>query len=253
MKQFTGKILSNKALAADYFKVEFTWDTSAGAALPGQFMTLRVSDDTVPLLRRPFAFSGYDAKKRTASMIFQKRGRGTELLASRKKGECVDIIGPLGKPFPLPGRKQKALLVAGGTGLGPVLFLASRLRGAAMVFGCRTGGLVPAPGTFGGSRPVICTDDGSAGVKGTPVDYLKSIENTLAGDTVVYACGPLPMLKACHVFALGRGGDCFVSVEQTMACGVGACMGCAVKAVDGGYKRACTDGPVFNSKELKWD
>jgi dihydroorotate dehydrogenase electron transfer subunit len=257
MKQFTGKILSSRVLAADYHKIEFTWNKAAGAPQPGQFFTVRVSGGTAPLLRRPLAFSAFNAEKQTASMIFQKRGRGTEILAAMETGEPLDVIGPLGKPFPMPDKKQKALLVAGGIGLGPVLFLASRLSGAKLVFGCRTKGLVPSSSAFAGLKPtictVVCTDDGTAGFRGTAGDFLRSIENSVTGNTIIYACGPLPMLKACHELALRRGAPCFVSIEQVMACGVGACMGCAVKAVDGGYKRACTEGPVFNSRELQWE
>jgi dihydroorotate dehydrogenase electron transfer subunit len=253
MKQFTAEILNNSILSAEFFEIKFTWNKVAGAPLPGQFFTVRVSGNTAPLLRRPFAFSAFDKKKGTASMIFQKRGRGTEILAVMETGEPLDIIGPLGKPFPMPDKKQKALLVAGGIGLGPVLFLASRLNGAKLVVGCRTKNLIPTSSTFAGLKPAVCTDDGSTGFKGTAGDYLKSIEQTVTGDTVIYACGPLPMLKACHELARRRGAQCFVSIEQVMACGVGACLGCAVKAVDGGYKRACTEGPVFNSRELKWE
>jgi dihydroorotate dehydrogenase electron transfer subunit len=254
MKQFTGTILRNHSLSADFFELEFTWDKTAGSPLPGQFFTIRISDNTVPLLRRPFAFSAFDEKTGSASMIIQKRGRGTEILAARQKSHDLDVIGPLGKPFPLPAKKQKPLLVAGGIGLGPILFLASQLPGAKLVFGCRTKSIVPGSGIFTGLKPdaVVCTDDGSAGFKGTAGDYLKSIEQSVSDATVVYACGPLPMLQACHEFAARRECECFVSVEQVMACGVGACMGCAVKSVEGGYKRACTDGPVFNSMELQW-
>lgn len=254
MKQFIGTVLRNQSLSADFFELEFTWDKTAGQPLPGQFFTIRISGHTVPLLRRPFAFSAFDEKKGTASMIIQKRGPGTEILAARHKDHVLDIIGPLGKPFPMPSKKQKPLLVAGGIGLGPILFLASQLPGAKMVFGCRTKSLIPASGIFTGMKPdaAVCTDDGSEGFRGTTGDYLKSIENTIDSDTTVYACGPLLMLKACHEFAARRGCECFVSVEQVMACGVGACMGCAIKTVEGGYKRACTEGPVFNSKELQW-
>jgi dihydroorotate dehydrogenase electron transfer subunit len=253
MKQFTGKILNNRILTIDYYQIEFTWNKTAGVPLPGQFFTIRISEDTVPLLRRPFAFSAFDEKKGTASMIFQKRGRGTEILSAKRKDENLDVIGPLGKPFPAPAKKQKALLVAGGIGLGPIIFLASRLSDARLVFGCRSKDLVPSSGTFAGLKPVVCTDDGSAGFRGAAGDYLKSIERSTGGDTVAYACGPMPMLKACHEFAGRCGCECFVSIEQVMACGVGACMGCAVKSAEGGYKRACTEGPTFNSKDLKWE
>jgi dihydroorotate dehydrogenase electron transfer subunit len=257
MKQFRGKILGNQALSSDYYELEFTWDTTAGAPLPGQFFTIRISDNTVPLLRRPFAFSAFDENKKTASTIFQKRGRGTEILAAKQKDDTLDTIGPLGKSFPVPGKAQKALLVAGGIGLGPLLFLAARLHQAGspvrFIFGCRTKNLVPSSPAFIALHPAICTDDGSAGFRGTAGDYLKSIDRSAVSDTIVYACGPLPLLKTCHEFAARRGCECFVSVEQIMACGVGACMGCAIKTVDGGYMRACTEGPVFNSKDLKWE
>jgi dihydroorotate dehydrogenase electron transfer subunit len=257
MKQFRGKILGNQTLSTDYYELEFTWDKTAGSPLPGQFFTIRISEDTVPLLRRPFAFSAFDGNKKTASMIFQKRGRGTELLAAKNKDDALDIIGPLGNPFPMPAKGRTALLVAGGIGIGPLLFLAVKLQEAGcsvtFIFGCRTKSLVPSSPAFAAFSPRICTDDGSAGFMGTAGDYLKSITQSVGSDTIVYACGPLPMLKTCHEFAARRGCECFVSVEQIMACGVGACMGCAIKAVDGGYKRACTEGPVFKSKDLKWE
>lgn len=256
MKQFKAAILGNHPLSTGYFECEFTWDKAAPSPEPGQFFTIRVSDGTVPLLRRPFAFSAFDGNKGTASMIFQKRGSATCLLSAKMKGHGLDVMGPLGQPFPMPDSGEKALLVAGGIGLGPIVFLAQTLRRekipVIMVFGCRTASLLPSGGGFSASEAVICTDDGSRGFKGTAGDYIKSIERSVGDETVIYACGPQPMLKTCHEFAGRRGCDCFVSVEQVMACGVGACMGCAVKSAGGGYKRACTEGPVFNSKDLQW-
>ncbi len=256
MKQFSATIRGNYPLSTGFFELEFTWDKAAPLPEPGRFFTVRVSDNTIPLLRRPFAFSAFDGNEGTASMIFQKRGHGTGLLSAKHKGDTLDIIGPLGQPFPMPDKGKKALLVAGGIGLGPIAFLAQTLRKekipVSMVFGCRTASLIPSGDSLAASGTVICTDDGSRGFKGTAGDYLKSIERSVGSGTVVYACGPQPMLKTCHEFAGRRGCACFVSVEQIMACGVGACMGCAVKSAGGGYKRACTEGPVFNSRELQW-
>jgi dihydroorotate dehydrogenase electron transfer subunit len=116
MKQFSATIIDTIPLCADFFELEFAWE-GAVAPQPGQFFTVRVSLDTSPLLRRPFAFSSFDEKRGTAAMIFQKRGRGTGLLAACRKGEKLDVIGPLGKPFPLPAEGRHALLVAGGIGL----------------------------------------------------------------------------------------------------------------------------------------
>ncbi len=255
MKQFLGTVTGNTPISSDFLEMTFTWDNAAGTPLPGQFFTLRISDDSVPLLRRPFALAAFD-EARGAVMMYQRRGRGTEILATKVGGDRLDVLGPLGRPFPLP-EGRKALLIAGGIGIGPIAFLADALAAREnpfrLVIGCRSAPLFPATLRLAGLSPVICTDDGTLGFKGTTGDYLRSIEHTIDRDTVLYACGPLPMLKACHEMAILRECDCFVSVEQVMACGVGACMGCAVKAAGGGYLRACTEGPVFASRELDWE
>ena len=256
MKQFSATILGNAPISSEFHELTFAWDPTAGTPAPGCFFTIRVAADTAPLLRRPFAFAGYDPQTGTASMIYQRRGRGTSILAGKAAGERLDILGPLGSFFPLPPQGNRALLVAGGIGLGPVAFLASTLRAqnidTATVVGCRTASLLPQTEKLPGPDTVICTDDGTRGFNGNVGDYLKSIEPTVGPHTTVYACGPEPMLAACHRFALARGCACHVSVEQVMACGVGACMGCAVKTAAGGYVRACTEGPVFRSSDLHW-
>ncbi|MBN1131139.1 MAG: dihydroorotate dehydrogenase electron transfer subunit [Chitinispirillaceae bacterium] len=257
MKHLTPAIVSNHPISTDFFEMTFSWDATPEVPRPGQFFTVRISRDTVPLLRRPFAFSALDPDKKTASMIYQKRGRGTEILTGKRPGDALDLLGPLGTPFPLPDPAPHALLVAGGIGIGPLLFLAtavtSRGGNARMIFGCRSSAMVPDTDGFRALSPVVCTDDGSAGFKGTAAEYLASSykEPVIAG-TTIYACGPLPMLKACHEFARSRACACMVSVEQVMACGVGACMGCAVKMAGGGFKRACIEGPVFDSGEIAW-
>jgi dihydroorotate dehydrogenase electron transfer subunit len=256
MKQFSSTIVSNRSLCTDFYEMKFSWDRSVALPQPGQFFTVRISENTVPLLRRPFAFSGCAADSDSATMIYQKRGRGTEIMAVKKPGDTLDLLGPLGAAFPLPDKKTSALLVAGGIGLGPIMFLATTLTAKSnsvrFIFGSRTAGLVPGNTGFRSLSPIICTDDGSAGFKGTAADYIMSIEQTITRSTVVYACGPMPMLKACHELALRTKCACFVSVEQVMACGVGACMGCAVKTAGGGYARACHEGPVFKSNNLQW-
>jgi dihydroorotate dehydrogenase electron transfer subunit len=256
MKQFNGTIIRNTPLCADFFEMEFSWDAGAPEPGPGQFFTVRTSDSTVPLLRRPFAFSAFDKSRSTASMMYLKRGVGTGLLTAKEKGDEISIIGPLGKPFPFPQKGENALLVAGGVGLGPIFFLATVLIKAAIpctvVFGCRSKVNIPVSAGFTALRPYLCTDDGSAGFKGTTADYLSTMAGTVDAATLVFACGPHPMLKACHAFAIDRGAVCYVSVEQVMACGVGACMGCVVK-VKQGFARACVEGPVFDSKELSWE
>jgi dihydroorotate dehydrogenase electron transfer subunit len=257
MQQFDSTIKYNKKIADSFFTMDLSWE-SQEIPSPGQFLTLRVSDDTSPLLRRPFAFSGFDPTTMTCSLIYQKRGRGTELLVGKQSGDLIDIIGPLGKSFPMPKGKGQILLVAGGIGIGPILFLASQLKQHghqySFIFGCRNHSFIPDIQIFRDLNPIICTDDGSEGFKGTTGDYLKSIENEILPENTIYSCGPHPMLRACHELARRKDGTCWVSVEQIMACGVGACMGCVVKTKgEPGFARACKEGPVFSSDELIWE
>lgn len=257
MQQFDSIIKNNQKIADSFFAMDLSWE-SQDIPSAGQFLTLRVSDDTSPLLRRPFAFSGFNPSKKTCSLIYQKRGRGTELLAGKQSGEIINIIGPLGKSFPLPQGKGQILLVAGGIGVGPILFLASQLKllhhDYSFIFGCRNHSFIPDTQQFRDLNPIICTDDGSEGFKGTTGDYLKSIENNILPESTIYSCGPHPMLRACHELAQRRTCACWVSVEQYMACGVGACMGCVIKTKgEPGYARACKEGPVFSSSDLLWE
>ncbi len=239
------------------FEIRLRAAASVVTGQPGQFLTVRISPSVVPLLRRPFAISRLTTEKNDISFIYQIRGAGTELLSTFGCGSEVDVIGPLGTPFPLPLPGQHSVLVAGGIGLGPVLFLADTLQLSGLdhsfVFGCRSAAFLP-EALFADRSVTVCTDDGSSGFAGNVVEYLESVAGELPADTRIYCCGPEPMLKGCHRFAMDHGFTCFVSVEQVMACGVGACMGCAVRLADGvSFARACREGPVFDSKELAWD
>lgn len=253
MKQFASIIRSNRPLAEGTWMMDFEWK-GPSAPLPGQFFSLRSGSGTDPLLRRPFAFSGYDPQSGSASFIYLRRGRTTEQLSSLAEGAPLDILGPLGRPFSpaADGKPCRSVLLSGGIGLGPILFLHSTLRKAGQeilfLYGARTGALVPA--TALPPETIVCTDDGSLGERGTVLDAMER-RGWEAGDRA-YACGPGPMLKALASSCLAAGRPCIVSVEQHMACGVGACMGCAVPAAGGGYLRACADGPVFNAEELSW-
>ena len=290
MLQFDAGILSNRTIAPDWKELILRWNPGAGRPEPGHFLTLRPGRGSDPLLRRPFAVASYeegDGNGPSASIVYQIRGQGTRLLADLLPGATVDVLGPLGKPFPLPVSGESPILAAGGVGLGPVLYLARRLEelrtaagGAAsaagavphpaavpadaapanaapapFVIGFRSVALVPdlpfPPGL------VLCTDDGSAGFRGTPVDWIA--HNAPSGATRLYACGPSPMLAAIARLAAGRGWQASLSAEQWMACGVGACMGCVLPrpvAADGapqGFLRACADGPVFELGDIDWE
>jgi dihydroorotate dehydrogenase electron transfer subunit len=289
MLQFDAEVLENRRLSADFFRMELAWDPGAGRPLPGQFMTLRAGEGSAPLLRRPFAFSGFSDASGTprASFIYQLRGPATALLSGKRAGDAVDVLGPLGRGFPaaadFAAEGSRPLLAAGGVGLGPLLFLAASLEpsrtgspqsGATqfapplvaapplfaappLVLGFRDQGAVPELDFPRGTE--ICTDDGSAGFHGTPTDWLSQNTKHSArlgptqGGPRLCACGPGPMLASLARLVAERGWRGSFSAEAWMACGVGACYGCAIERADGrGFYRVCADGPVFDSREIKW-
>jgi dihydroorotate dehydrogenase electron transfer subunit len=257
MKQYISMVVLNEKICNSMYLMELQVKGIECGIQPGQFFTIRVADSFTPFLRRPFAFSAFDQKNSSLSCIYQIRGIGTDMLSKLGKGAQVDIIAPLGNPFPLPQNYQKSVLIAGGIGLGPILFLSDVLTQAGFdiqfIYGCRSESYVP-KNLFKNRSVVICSDDGSIGFTGTVADYLTENSNLFTSDTVFYCCGPEPMLRACHNYAFSREKPCYVSVEQVMACGVGACMGCAVKVHgEKSYVRACSEGPVFNSKDIKWE
>lgn len=257
MKHFFPKIYFNKPISKDFYLIVFDWNYDESAPLPGQFLTIRVSENSVPLIRRPFAFSGYDKNKHRASIIYQKRGPATEILAGKKPKEALDIIGPIGNVFKIDRITETYIIIAGGIGLGPMIYLANYLKDIGkrviFIFGARNKSFIPQKNIFGSIMPVICTDDGSEGFKGTTIDYLISLNGSNIKNTTIIACGPLLMLKGCHEYAQNHNLQCLVSMEQVMACGVGACMGCAIKIVqEPGYVRVCSEGPVFNSGDIVW-
>jgi dihydroorotate dehydrogenase electron transfer subunit len=261
MKQFIAKILSHAPVSDCFFELAFAWDAAAGPVLPGQFCTIRVSPYSAPLLRRPFAFSRYDEKAGVAAIAYKKRGPATELLSCKPSGETIDVIGPLGNDFFrfATAGYTHVYLVAGGTGFGPIAFLANhcaqRNLACTVILGCRTRSQLPRLNIVPSVKAVVCTDDGTEGIHGTPLTYLAALSPPQYTSSAVFSCGPAPLLAGCHEWALARGLSCFVSMEQVMACGVGACMGCAVRVTDAGangFARACTEGPVFDSRRILW-
>ncbi|HET7839777.1 MAG TPA: dihydroorotate dehydrogenase electron transfer subunit [Rectinemataceae bacterium] len=245
MKQFEAEIISNRSVAPGWKELVLSWEPGAGRPEPGQFLSLRVSPRSDPLLRRPFAFSDLSEDGSRASAIYQVRGPATSILAELAPGSAIDAIGPLGRGFPRPMPGELPILAAGGIGLGPVLFLARSLAAPTLVLGFRDASALPDLELPEGR--VTCTDDGSAGFHGNPAEW---IARNVSADLVrLYGCGPAPMLAALAGLAAERSWATSLSAEQWMACGVGACMGCALRRSDGkGYLRACSDGPVFSAR-----
>jgi dihydroorotate dehydrogenase electron transfer subunit len=223
--------------------------------LPGQFYMLQTGKGYDPLLKR--AFSLFRRTPDGLQILYRIKGKGTSILRSLKEGAVVDMIGPLGNGYPLPSREEVPLIIAGGIGIASVFSLAEKLSGNAFVFyGARveeelfmTDELQEIYRDL-----VVCTDDGSCGRKGTVMDVLDDFmgsQPVKMGKPVIYACGPHPMLKEIAALSATLGVTAHVSLEEHMACGIGACLGCVVKT-KGGYKRVCKEGPVFDAGEIEW-
>jgi dihydroorotate dehydrogenase electron transfer subunit len=242
-------ILNKKRLAEDVYDITVEAGELAGVARPGQFAQIAVPGKT---LRRPISICGIDRGNRTLRFVFQVRGEGTAILAGFRQGDALDILAPLGNGFDLGDPSRRALFVGGGIGLPPLLGAAKPFRGNAVVAaGFRNGDTVILKEDFEtcGCEMRIATDDGSFGHHGLVTELLDGLSFD-----AVFACGPLPMLRAVCALAKERGVPCQVSMEERMACGIGACLGCAVKlrGPDGAayYGHVCKDGPVFDSSVL---
>lgn len=246
------QVVEQKKLAEGVFSMRIQTKI-AGQAVPGQFINI-FSKDGSKLLPRPISICEIDSKKEQLRVVYRTVGAGTTEFSQLQAGDDVEVMGPLGNGFPLEG--ETAIVVGGGIGVPPMLELAKQLSGSVTaVMGYRNDDLFLAEELIDASSElIIATDDGSVGVKGTVVDAM--VENDLKAD-VIYACGPKPMLKGVAKYAEERGIKCYVSMEERMACGVGACLGCVCqsKEVDDHShvknKRVCKDGPVFLSTEVE--
>jgi dihydroorotate dehydrogenase electron transfer subunit len=252
-------ILYHKSAGRGYYRIVFKAPALASAALPGQFVMLRVSENMDPLLARPFSISAVPSRS-SIEILYRVAGRGTALLTGMEAGHALSLLGPLGKGFPLPDKSTTLVLVAGGSGFPPLHFLSQRAGCRSHLFlGSRDKECLPPPGILKNFRETcarvhIATEDGSAGTTGMTTDILNDFLLRMETKTriVLYACGPHAMLAAVSRIAAEHAIPCFVSMEERMACGLGACMGCSIPMKAGGYKRACKEGPVFDSREIEW-
>ena len=257
-------VLWNSKVGPSYYRIGLTCHEGYSRAKPGQFVMIHFYDQMAPFLRRPFSIHKLITKKDRTSgieILCKVVGEGTKRLSMCKKGDVLDILGPLGTGFSFPGHYRKIFIVAGGIGVAPMPFLASFLK---------TSGVDPFECTvFLGGRSkddLLCrddfsrlgmiihmtTDDGSKGEKCLITHPLEIAAKEHRPD-VIYACGPLEMLKCVMSIAEKLNIPCQVSIETMMACGMGACLGCAVEKNEApvSYMHACLDGPVFESSILK--
>jgi dihydroorotate dehydrogenase electron transfer subunit len=268
--QTDGKVVSNKRIKSVYYLLGINCPPIADQIKPGQFVMVKVSDDRSPLLRRPFSvyksYPGSHPEKRKRGCLFilyKKVGKGTQRMTTMKKGEKVDLIGPLGNGFILPPLPSSTniILVGGGVGIVSLYPLAEALKGRKLfVFiGGKTQQDILCVEDFKifNSKTFVATEDGSLGTKGTVVNLFLSHRKKFIRDEecYLYACGPVAMLKALAGIVKLKNFICQASLETRMGCGFGACWGCVVKTnhPKTPYQRVCKEGPVFTLKDILWE
>ena len=269
MHQVVAEVLSNKNITLNYFKITLNAPEICQDAQPGQFVHIKVTAGYDPLLRRPFSI--HDTRDEKFEILYRVVGKGTDLLSRKEKSEKLDLLGPLGQGFELKENFRTIILVAGGIGVAPLYFLAKRLLNhdskiggkaptksrrpkITLLLGAETRKQILCAQDFKnlGAAVKIATEDGSWGYKGLVSDFLAETLFRYSKPDVVFACGPVPMLKKIAQLSRKYRLLTQVSLEQTMGCGIGACLGCVVSTPEG-YLRVCTDGPVFRVNQILWD
>jgi dihydroorotate dehydrogenase electron transfer subunit len=260
MLEEKAQILFNRRVTADTWLVRMKSAGIAKSAHPGQFVMIRVQSGMDPFLRRPFSICGTEGD--SFLVLYRVVGYGTSILTEAKGGEVLSVMGPLGSGFELPTSEAIPVLVGGGIGVAPLFFLAQRLRRRKALFMmgfASAKDVLTVPRTKGaGISLSIATDDGSEGHGGFVTDLLEDyLATSGAGKKqhLLYTCGPKAMLRKMAEISSSHNLQCQFSLEATMACGLGACLGCAVKASHDGspaYFHVCKDGPVFPVEAIDW-
>ncbi len=245
-------IIRQEEISYGIFSMWLKTDKIAGQAGPGQFLSIYCHEGS-RLLPRPISICEVDREDRAVRIVYRVAGKGTEELSGMRTGGSLEIVGPLGNGFPL--KEKKALLIGGGIGIPPLLQLAGELKcEKQMVLGYRDSLFLQKEFKRQGNV-YIATEDGSYGTEGNVLDAIR--ENGLDGE-IIYACGPTPMLRAVKAFARERKTECWVSLEERMACGIGACLACVCKSKERdshtnvNNKRGCKEGPVFRAEEVEF-
>ncbi len=246
------KVVSNEKLCPQFWRLTFDAPQMVGSVKPGQFVHIRTGEGLEPFFRRPF--SVYRAQKHV-EILYEVVGPGTKLLSQKKRGDTLDVLGPVGTSFALPpeGTKQ-AVMIAGGIGVAPMLILSDVLKKKkcelVLLYGGRTRGHVYPMQEFkdGGVKAFVATDDGSVGVKGRVSTLFGKIKKD-PQTTFLYTCGPNAMMAAVQDFASQHNLRGQAACEEIMACGLGACLGCSIETKHG-YRTVCYDGPAFDIHEV---
>jgi len=253
-RYFRARITENLPLNSNHNIISLANLEDMEEPLPGQFFMVQINQGYDPLLKRPFSI--YRKTSEGFELLFRIKGKGTALLKGMKEGAVIDVIGPLGNSYPLPSESQFPVIIAGGIGIASVHPLVERLSGKAyVIYGAKIGDelfmredLEKIAGNL-----LLCTDDGSCGQKGTVIDVITGLRSRLREmrEVIIYSCGPAAMVREVTMFAAEHAIKAYVSLEEHMACGIGACLGCVVKTRKG-YRRVCREGPVFDAADIIW-
>lgn len=255
------KLIKKEQLKEDIYKFSLQAPEMVKESKPGNFVEIRVSDGIDPFLRRPISIYNLERENGILEFIFQIKGKGTEILAKKQEGDYIDIIGPLGFGTFKYEKYDKLAIIGGGIGVFPLYELAKCAKNdnknVNTYLGFRSKDFVVLEDEFKkvSNKLIITTDDGSYSEKGFAIDFLKKDIESGKIDSI-YACGPLPMLKAVQKLAEEKDINCQISLEEKMGCGLGVCLGCAVKKASSPkdapeYFHVCKGGPVFNSKDVE--
>ncbi len=264
MKPWRAEVVFNDRLNSSAYALGLKPLEKIKKACPGQFYMLKVSRHPDPLLRRPFSHCRLinDGDFECLELIYEVKGKGTEILSRLEHGEVISLIGPLGKGFSFMDDKVQVIMVAGGMGVVPLFSLLdslaedARVKSIDFIWGVKTRenffrlDELKGPGL----KIHLVTEDGSYGQRGMATDILNQVFRECPDMPVqVFACGPKDMFKEIAELARGDKMLCQFSMEERMACGFGACLGCALPARSGGYLHVCKDGPVFDANQIDWN
>lgn len=247
-RSFKAEAVSNKEIIKDHYVLLLKPLGNPPSPKPGQFYMIATANATEPLLKRPFCV--FNEQNSEIALLYRVAGKGTARLRDMPAGCVIDVLGPLGNHYPAPKRGMTPVVIAGGTGLASIFPFINSHK-SIVIYGARTSVdlMMTLELKSMSDRLIITTEDGTSGMRGNVIDALKSLKP--GEDNILYVCGPRAMAAAAAGYAKDNGLNGYVSMEEFMACGIGACMGCVVNTVKG-YKRVCKEGPVFRLDEIIW-